>query len=108
MGGGTGGTCPPPKIAAPYIFKAASLIRTIHVHPECPPNQIMFLHQCLENLASSMQSARLHHNYNYEAFIRLCSGIYMYTHFVSTHVLGSPKFYAAAVNMPRCISMQVQ
>ena len=45
--GGHRGHVSPQKIAAPYIFKAASLIRTIHVHPECPPNQIMFLHQCV-------------------------------------------------------------
>ena len=44
--GGAQGARAPQKIAAPYIFKAASLIRTIHVHPECPSNQIMFLHQC--------------------------------------------------------------
>ena len=70
------------------------------------------LHTSLENLASSMHSARLRPNYNYEACIRLCSGIYiyiLYIHILSAqHVLGPHKFYAAAVNMPRCIPVQVQ
>ena len=49
-GGGAQGTGAPPKIAAPYIFKVASVI---HVHPEWPPNQIMFPHQCCGHLSGN-------------------------------------------------------
>ena len=55
--GGHRGALPPQKIAAPYIFKAASLI---HVHPECPPNQIMFLHQCFGYLYPILDRGGVH------------------------------------------------